>query len=87
MSIKNCISVIKGANKSGSITDEAAMEMLEEILMLEVMLITVILKKTNHVEVIKKDNSVKAFKNSKDVKMSKNVKAFKRISNSKDEEV
>tara|TARA_B110000444_G_scaffold112796_1_gene106425 strand:+ start:4103 stop:6631 length:2529 start_codon:yes stop_codon:yes gene_type:complete len=31
MSIKNCISVIKGANKSGSITDEAAMEMLEEI--------------------------------------------------------
>ena len=31
MSIKNCINVIKGANKSGSITDEAAMEMLTEI--------------------------------------------------------
>jgi hypothetical protein len=31
MSIKNCINVIKASNKSGSITDEAAMDMLEEI--------------------------------------------------------
>ena len=31
MSIKQCINVIKAANKDGSISDEAAMDMLEEI--------------------------------------------------------